>query len=163
MSMLKHRTGDTQRAEDIFQDTFCVVIERLRGPGIKEPSKIAAFVHRTAVNLLIGDYRKETRRQTSPDTDLIERLQNATDDQLGELIRNEEQLAIRDAVLAISNDRDRELLYRFYILQQEKPAICESLALTPVHFDRVISRARKRFRQSVEESNPALVDIARAY
>ena len=150
MKLLEHRTGDIQRAEDVHQDTFCIVLDRLRTRGIDDPARIAAFIHRTALNVLLGEYRKESRRQTHADTELIQRQGDSNADQLRELIRRESQTAIRDTVLALNNERDRELMYRFYILQQEKPMICRALSLTSVHFDRVISRARKRFRDLIE-------------
>lgn len=153
MIMLEQRTGDIQRAEDVHQDTFCVVLQRLRTTGIEDPSRISAFLHKTAINILIGDYRKETRRQTFPDTDLIQRHCDTKSDQLRQLIRDEADQAIRTTIQELSNERDKELLYRFYILQQEKPLICKALRLTTQHFDRVISRARKRFRELVERKH----------
>lgn len=158
MTMLENRTGDIQRAEDVHQDTFCIVLERLRTKGIDDPSRLAAFIHKTAINVLKGQYRKEQRRQTFPDTDLIQRHKDTRNDQLRQLIRDESGNAIRGAVLELNNDRDRELLYRFYILQQEKPAVCKMLELTSEHFDRVISRARKRFRSLIEKRRLMPVD-----
>lgn len=160
MAMLEQRTGDVQRAEDVHQDTFCVVLERLRTTGIDDPSRIAAFLHKTAINLLIGDFRKETRRQTYPDTDLIQRHRDTKSDQLRQLIRDEAGRAVRTMIQEMGNARDRELLYRFYILQQEKPMVCKALTLSAEHFDRVISRARKRFRQLIER-NPTTMGAVR--
>ena len=151
MVMLKQRTGDVQRAEDIQQDTFCVVLQRLRTTSIDDPSRISAFLHKTAINLLIGEFRKEARRQTHADTDLVQRHTDTRSNQLRQLIRDEADRAIRTMIQELKNARDRELLYRFYILQQEKPLVCKALTLTTEHFDRVVSRARKRFRQLVEE------------
>lgn len=151
MVMLKQRTGDVQRAEDIHQDTFCVVLQRLRTTSIDDPSRISAFLHKTAINLLIGEFRKEARRRTHADTDLVQRHTDTRSNQLTQLIREEADKAIRTMIQEMRNARDRELLYRFYVLQQEKPLVCKALALTTEHFDRVISRARKRFRQLVEE------------
>ncbi len=158
MTMLQHRTGDVQRAEDVHQDTFCIVLERLRTRSIDDPSRISAFIHRTAINVLIGDYRKEARRETYADTELIQRHVDRRADQLQELIRTESGEAIRSTIQELGNDRDKELLYRFYILQEEKPVICKVLALTSEHFDRVISRARKRFRQLLERRKLLIVD-----
>jgi RNA polymerase sigma-70 factor (ECF subfamily) len=163
MTMLEHRTGDVQRAEDVHQDTFCIVLERLRSTGIDEPARIAAFIHRTALNVLIGDYRKESRRRTSADTELVQRQLDESSDQLGELIKRESSHAIRETLLELNNERDKELLYRFYILQEEKLTICKILALSAEHFDRVISRARKRFRQLVEKRKLAVVDSGGDY
>ena len=151
MTMLRHRTGHVQRAEDLHQDTFFVVIQRLRTSGIDDPSRISAFLHQTALNLLVGENRKEARRKTQPDVDLIEVQPDARADQLRTLIRHETDAAVRAMLQELRAPRDKELLYRFYILQQEKPLICKAMALPFERFDRVISRARKRFRELVDE------------
>ena len=150
MTMLKGRTGDVQRSEDVHQETFCIVLERLRNKGIDDPSKISAFIHRTALNVLIGDFRKEDRRKTYADTDLVQRYQDRSSGQLAQLIRDESDRTIRETIQELTTLRDREVLYRFYILQEEKPTICSATSLTAEHFDRVISRARKRFRELIE-------------
>ena len=112
---------------------------------------------------MIGDYRKESRRRTSADTELVQRQLDESSDQLGELIKRESSRAIRETLLELNNERDKELLYRFYILQEEKLTICKILALSAEHFDRVISRARKRFRQLVEKRKLAVVDSGGDY
>lgn len=156
MTMLRQRAGNVQRAEDLHQDTFFIVLQRLRTTGINDPSLISAFLHKTAINLLIEDGRKEARRKTYADTDRVLLETDASADQLGALIRAEAANAVRSMIQELRNPRDRELLYRFYILQQEKPIVCQAMALPSEHFDRVISRARTRFRELVEDKRPAI-------
>ena len=157
MTMLRCRTGDVQRAEDVHQETFCIVLERLRSKGIDKPEKLAAFLHRTATNVLIGQYRTEARRQTFADTELIQASASEQSDQLVQLIKDEANGAVRATIQELRTPRDREILYRFYILQHEKQAVCRTLALTSEHFDRVIARARKRFRELIERKRLSLV------
>jgi len=156
MAMLAVRAGgDVQRAEDLHQETFLIVLKRLRTSGIDDPRKLAAFIHRTASNLLIAEYRKEARRKTIADPDTIALGIDSGSDQLVALIREEADDAVRKLIQELRNPRDRELLYRFYILQQEKPVVCQIMNLSTEHFDRVISRARKRFRELIDERNAA--------
>ena len=44
------------------------------------------------------------------------------------------------------SDRDRQILFRFYIAEDEKDSICRDLDLTSLHFNRVLFRARERYR-----------------
>jgi RNA polymerase sigma-70 factor (ECF subfamily) len=150
MTMLRHRTRNVQRAEDLHQDTFVIVLQRLRTTGLDDPTRIAAFLHKTAINLLIDQGRREARRKTSTDTDVVYLQSDGAADQLRALIRDEADRAVRTMILELRNPRDRELLHRFYILQQEKPLVCQAMTLPSEHFDRVISRARKRFRELIE-------------
>lgn len=159
MMMLRQRTRNVQRAEDLHQDTFVIVLQRLRTTGLDDPTRIAAFLHRTAINLLIDQGRKEARRKTSADTDVVYLQSDSTADQLRTIIRDEANRAVRELITELRNPRDRELLHRFYILQQEKSLVCQAVALPSEHFDRVISRARKRFRELIEGRQAGL-DLA---
>ena len=65
--MLTQRTGDKQLAEDLHQDTFRIVLERLRSQTrLNDPSKLSGFIHRTALNVYIDHVRKNTRRKPTP-------------------------------------------------------------------------------------------------
>jgi RNA polymerase sigma-70 factor, ECF subfamily len=153
MAMLRQRTGNIQRAEDLHQEAFVIVLQRLRTRGIDDPSLVSAFLRQTAINLWIEDRRKEGRRKTYPDTDFVLLERDESADQLGTIIRAEGDRAVRAMLQEMPNARDREVLQRFYILQQEKPAVCEIMRLPAEHFDRVISRARRRFRELIEKKH----------
>ena len=153
-TMLEVRTGgDVQHAEDLHQETFLIVLQRLRTRGLEEPGRLAAYLHKTASNLLIADFRKDARRRTHADSQALEHRVDPHADQLRELIRTESDDAVRQLIQELRSPRDRELMYRFYILQQEKPMICKAMGLSVEHFDRVISRARSRFRALIKDRN----------
>ena len=149
--MLRRRCGEPELAEDLHQDVFRVVIERLRGDGIREPARLAGFIQSTGRNLLIGVIRRRQRRQTYADTDSVvlaaddtaENQVDATDTaQIGE--------HLRQLLAELNSDRDRAILTRFYLLQEDKSSICRQLELTDLHFNRVLYRAKKRFRELLE-------------
>ena len=50
----------------------------------------------------------------------------------------------------MSSPRDREVLVRFYLKEEERGTLCRSLGLTDLQFNRVIFRARERFRELLE-------------
>jgi len=47
--------------------------------------------------------------------------------------------------------RDRELLVRFYLQEESKEELCRAFGLTELHFNRVIHRARDRFRDLLRQ------------
>ena len=47
--------------------------------------------------------------------------------------------------------RDRQVLFRFYIAEENKEDICSDLGLSSLHFNRVLFRARERFRELYEQ------------
>ena len=151
--MLRQRTNDEHLAEDLRQDTLRIVLERLRSPeGIADPLKLAGFVHKTALNVYIGYVRREGRRNTHPGGDVFDDMPSAEPSQLEELLREEKIIAVRNVIDGMRVERDRDVLYRFYVRGQEKSDICQALRITSGNFDRVISRARKRFREAFSES-----------
>lgn len=146
LEMLKYRTQDRYLAEDLLQDTLRIIIERLRGTGIKEPKKLSCFIHGTAKNIVIAHYRKEIRRGTHANTDIVEQAVAHQKEQLLVIFQEEQSLFIRKLLEKLSTPRDREILTRFYVWEQDKPQVCQAMALTVNAFDRVVSRARKRFK-----------------
>ena len=59
-------------------------------------------------------------------------------------------------MLALLNElnveRDRELLTRYFVYDQEKDLICRELNLDSLHFNRVLFRAKGRFRSLIENA-----------
>ena len=50
----------------------------------------------------------------------------------------------------LSVARDREILRRFYLKDEDKAEICIDLQLSAAHFDRVLYRAKKRMRELID-------------
>ena len=149
MIMLRQRTKDPQLAEDIHQDAFCKVLKRLREDPLEDPTKVAAYLHQTAVYLCLGEIRKNVRRKTSADSERVSVQVDERASQFAEIAREETSTAVREVIEALPVQRDREVLHRFYLMEQEKSVICSALRLTERHFDRVIHRARQRFRDRI--------------
>jgi len=57
---------------------------------------------------------------------------------------------VRSIIESLPTLRDREIVKRFYLDEDEKDAICRDLGLSPLHFDKVIFRARQRMRALLE-------------
>ena len=55
--------------------------------------------------------------------------------------------------------RDREVIVRFYLEDESREDICAALALSDEHFNRVIFRARNRFRALLERHGFAKLDL----
>src|SRR5207253_245294 len=58
--------------------------------------------------------------------------------------------AARRMLGEMPGERDRDLLVRFYLNDEAKEQICQELKLSQEHFNRVIFRARNRFRELLE-------------
>ncbi len=149
--MLRRMTGNPDLADDLHQDAFQIVLERLRGEGLAEPERLAGFLNRTARNLFIADYRKKTRRKTGG-FEQAEAPADPAPDQLSRALLDEETALVRELIDRLEPDRDRQLLYRFYIVEEAKERICADLELSSLHFNRVLFRARRRFKTLLQRA-----------
>jgi RNA polymerase sigma-70 factor (ECF subfamily) len=158
--LLRRRTGgDFGLLQDLVQETLLVVIQRLRGAGIDDPQKLAAFAAQTARNLAIASLRKAERQRTDVDSDATER--NADPAQSVDAIAAdlEAALAVRALLRELPQPRDRLMLKRFYLDDHDKEIICQEMDLTEAAFNQALSRARRRFRQILEERGFAKRDL----
>lgn len=63
------KTNDTALTDDIFQDTFIKVIQKLKTESYNEEGKFLSWVFRISHNLIIDYYRKTNKMPMSRDTD----------------------------------------------------------------------------------------------
>ena len=149
--ILDRHTGGRPEAEDLFQDTFQVVLEKLRRGEVREPAKLPGFLSRVARNLAIEFYRKAARRKTEPDSDAVARSIAAPASPIGRLVDQEHAALVRQAISELRNDRDRQILFRFYIAEEDRERISADFDLTALQFNRVLHRARQRYKALFEE------------
>ncbi len=144
--MLQRACGDPALAEDLHQETFRIVLTRLRSRGLEEPGGLSGYLRGTARNLLIADRRKKARRKTEADHDTVVAAADTRHGQAQKVLRREEASIVHKLIAEMSAERDRQLLYRFYIAEDDKDEICLDLGLSSLHFNRVLFRARQRFK-----------------
>ena len=151
--MILSRSPESRHAaEDLCQDTLRIAIESIRRGDVIDPDRLSGFVCGIARNLALNYSRRTTRREIMTGDDELSSLSPvAPPTQLDELLRAEQNRAVRRVLEELPADRDRELLYRFYIGEEEKESICKSLGLSSLHFNRVLFRARERYRQLYEK------------
>lgn len=141
----RHTSGRAER-EDLFQDVFRLAIEKLRGGELREPAKLPGFLAQLARSLAIEHYRKLGRRKTEPAGDTLEATPAHRPNQERELLERENAALVRRVIRELANTRDREILFRFYIGEEDKDAIAAELGLSGLQFNRVLHRARQRYK-----------------
>lgn len=148
--MLRRITQNPTLADDLHQEAFRIVLERLRTKGLTQPERLAGYLRQTARNLQIAHVRKQIRRKT----DGLADDRPVSDPSPGphhQAVVQEEAQLVREVLLELDTERDRELLGRFYLLEEDKESICADLDLSSLHFNRVLFRARQRFKDKLEQ------------
>ncbi|HTG33947.1 MAG TPA: sigma-70 family RNA polymerase sigma factor [Thermoanaerobaculia bacterium] len=149
--ILDRHTNGRPEAEDLFQDTFRVGLEKLRRGELREPAKLPGFLAQIARSLAIEHYRKITRRKTDADSDAVLEAVAPSEGPLGNLLARENAMLVRGVLQELANERDRQILLRFYIAEEDKDRISADYGLSSLQFNRVLHRARQRYKELMVE------------
>jgi RNA polymerase sigma-70 factor (ECF subfamily) len=149
-TLLHRRIRDGNIAQEILNEAVATAIAHSRDGRVSDQTRIAGYVYRVALNLY-RNYRREYANRPGV---------HATGEEIEQLPaqRVAEEAAVDSSILrqvvsiisSLPTARDREIVKRFYLDEEDKAEICRSLGLTPLHFDRVIFRARQRMRSLLE-------------
>ncbi len=149
--LLRRWTRDPDAAEDLYQETFRRAIEKLRSGELRQPQRLAAYLVSLAKNLATYHYRKGDRRAAHHrDPGDKAEFADPSPSLLSHLLRREKVDLVRQVLAELGTDRDREVLSRFYLAEDDSKTICAELGLAVTHFKRVLFRARQRYRALFE-------------
>ncbi|MES2826274.1 MAG: sigma-70 family RNA polymerase sigma factor [Pseudomonadota bacterium] len=147
LTLVIRRQTTAEITKDVIQETWRAVIENIRNGALREPEKLPSYLVQTARNQVIMYYRRNKNSGVDGDN-IPEPL-----DHRGplELLETEQaQHLAHQLIKGLNTPRDREVLYRYYLQEEEKDSICKDMNLTDLHFNRVIHRAKQRLKQVAE-------------
>jgi RNA polymerase sigma factor (sigma-70 family) len=134
-----------QELEDKVHDTFLIVVNAIKRGDLREPERLMGFV-RTIVRRQVAAYIEQAVHNRREQTD----LENGV--AVADRTRNPEQEAmirqkaeLMKSVLQALSQRDRDILVRFYLLEQSQDQICREMSLTETQFRLLKSRAKAKF------------------
>ncbi|HVR07246.1 MAG TPA: RNA polymerase sigma factor, partial [Thermoanaerobaculia bacterium] len=151
--LLRRFTRDRETADDLYQETFRRALEKLRRGELRDPASLPSFLRGLARNLSIDHYRGRARRsgRERPLDEASEPPDERTG-QLGSLLREERIALVRRLVGEVPRRRDREVLLRFYLEEEDKQRIQSDLGLSGAELNLVLFRARRRCQALFEEA-----------
>jgi RNA polymerase sigma-70 factor, ECF subfamily len=150
--LLRRATHDPVLADDLRQDVFRLALIKIRGGELRDPTRLAGFLAGLARNLAVDHFRhqKIARRSIGIDSLRDEAAPHANPLEL--LLARERADLARRLLDELGSERDRLILTRFYVAEEPKDAICADLGLTSLQFNRVLFRARERYRELYERA-----------
>lgn len=155
-----NRQDGRSEVEDLYQETFLVALEKLRAGQLREPEKLPGFLAGIARNLALEVYRKRARRKTEADSEGVQERATVTPPQLGSVLAREQGDLLRRVLAELGTQRDREILFRFYLGEEDKESIAADLGLTGGQFNRVLHRARQRYGELLRPSLETRMGVA---
>lgn len=133
-------------AEDLVNDAVAETLAKLHAHQIEDPERLCGFVYRVAENMLRNYRRRHCNRDDMRVAECVLDNLPGNDDLLDRHASLDLAARVRAVIEELPTARDRELVRRFYLEEEEKVSICSDLNLASIHFDRVLFRARRRMK-----------------
>jgi RNA polymerase sigma-70 factor (ECF subfamily) len=150
MRLVRRKLRDRELAADLVNEAMAISLEQVRsGKLAKTDQGIAGYVFKVSMNLLRNHRRnKNNAVDARIDASALDKLaippeRDDSDDQ------RIKQLT-REMLESLNMARDRTIVERFYLDEEDKESICRDLGVTPAQFNLVISRARQRMRRLLD-------------
>jgi len=147
MQVFLQRRIDRDAAQDLLQRTFLQAIKKIRAEGLDDPSNLGGYLYRTACKLATAYWRGELSRRHESDGELLSNLQDDSLSLEESLDHDLQAKCVRELLAKLPVARDREVLELFYLREEPRVAIRESMRLTELQFNQVLWRARQRFAE----------------
>lgn len=147
IAQLGRAIRDPMLAQDLINEAVAETLTKLWAGEIQDPRRVSGFVYRVAENLMRNHCRRCCNRQGIHVAEEALAELSSSDDPCEINVRLDLARQIRIWIEKLPASRDRELLRRFYLDEEEKRSICADLGLNAMHFDRVLFRARQRLKQ----------------
>lgn len=132
-------------AADMVHQAIAIALEHIKAGRIGSADQIPGYVYKTCQNLL-RNYRRNmgNRADLRADPEHLESL--ASEEQVD---FSDQQRIKENVLLALRSlsARDRDVVMRFYLHDEDKDAICRDFNLSSNSFNKIISRARQRLKE----------------
>jgi RNA polymerase sigma factor (sigma-70 family) len=132
--------------DDKVHDCFLIVAQAIRNGDLREPERLMGYV-RTVVKRQVAasiDVAVQQRRTRVEFEDSLFSISDWRDNPEREILSRQRTEIARKVLNGVSR-RDREILNRFYVLEQSQEQICTEMGLSYNQFRLLKSRAKARF------------------
>jgi|SRR5215469_3105812 len=147
---LRRRGWSTHDVEDIRQETFLRVLQKLRRGELLQPERLGAFVNSVCNNIVLEWYRTRTRNRGADPAE--NEPADRTIDMDGDLIAQERKKLVR-IVLEELPEADRAVLRMVFWEEVPREDICKTMKVDRAYLRVLLHRARMRFKALASESH----------
>ncbi|HLK50811.1 MAG TPA: sigma-70 family RNA polymerase sigma factor [Bryobacteraceae bacterium] len=131
-------------AQDASQETFLRVFNYFRsGKTLDNPASLPGFVHKVSHNIALEFLRSSTRHPQLSE-DAPEPVDRAPSPE-GQVV-TEERKRVVQRILRDLPEKDRELLRRVFLEEEDKDAVCAELGVDRGYLRVLLYRARVRMK-----------------
>lgn len=147
-------THEMDNLEDLINDTFIKIIEKISLIRTLESCKTAAYIVYTsrsvAINFIKHSNVQKKHTYYGTETDLAEDLPSREETIEDRIIHQEEIEEMGSAILDLPK-KQKDLLYFKYILEMDNGKIAEILGIASVSIRQYLTRARRNAKQIMDK------------
>jgi len=133
-------------AEDLAQEAFIIALQKIRHGDLRDPERLSGFMISVARYHAIEKIRKQKESASQEEIGTTEDLADSAPTPYDIILTRERSATVRQVIGELKAERDRQVLLRYYIAEKNKDDVCAELGLTNPQFDKIIYRAKNRFK-----------------
>jgi RNA polymerase sigma-70 factor, ECF subfamily len=157
--LIQRRTGNPEVAADILNQAASTAWEKWQAGQVQRPEAIGGYIFQVAMNLLRNRRRSIAERADKHvDSEVLGMLPAETDS-ADRWVEKKMAVRVKRILQQLGSPRDREILVRFYLQEEDKDTICRDLTLDADQFDKVLHRARGRLKELLESQGLRKTDF----
>jgi RNA polymerase sigma-70 factor (ECF subfamily) len=157
--LVSRRCRDPQVAADLLNEAVLTTWAKWQAGKIERPGQIAGYVLQVTMNLLRNHRRAIGERpEKRADEARLQELSGSVEPS-DETIERQIATQVKDVIRGMSSPRDRAILVRFYLDEEDKETICADMGLSALQFDKILHRARGRLRKLLESGGLRRTDL----
>jgi RNA polymerase sigma factor (sigma-70 family) len=132
--------------DDKVHDCFLIVAQAIRNGDLREPERLMGYVRTVVKRQIAGsiDIAVQQRRTRVEFDDTLFSVSDWRDNPETTVMARQRAEIARKVLNGVSR-RDRDILNRFYVLEQSQEQICGEMGLSYNQFRLLKSRAKARF------------------
>lgn len=157
--LVARRCRDPHVVADLLNEAVVTTWTKWQAGKIERPEQIAGYVLQVTMNLL-RNHRRAIAERPEKRADATKLQELAIEGEPGEeTIEQEIAVRVKKVIRELTSPRDRTILVRFYLDEEEKETICRDMELSPLQFDKILHRARGRLRKLLESGGLGRQDL----
>lgn len=142
--VLRRNARNPTDMDDLFQDTFMIALDKIRNGKVHQPERLGGYMMNIARFTAVDFYRRQERYKPQGDQ-MVDG--EAAENPLAEMITREKCTHLRNIIPTLKSSRDRTILQRFYIAEEDKQVICDDMGISFKNFNQIIHRAKRKLKE----------------
>jgi RNA polymerase sigma-70 factor (ECF subfamily) len=143
------RLRSWQAADDVRQETLLRVLRNIRRGDIEHPERFGAYVNTVCNNVMLELFRRDSRWDQFPEGGSEPASGEAGAE--SDMVDEERRTLVRQALNELPS-RDRELLQRIFLNEEDRDAVCQEFGVNRENLRVLLHRARGRLRSSIRKA-----------